>query len=129
MGRTVNDITARQWVGQPVCILLKDGNYYIGMVKRVTKKQVILAEARKSTPKGRSKRLLNAKNVQISGFLGSMLGAGNLGQLPFGGIGAGTQSPVNTGGFFGMLGKAWPMVKVGIGMIQTIWPLFRSFKI
>ncbi|MCZ8510997.1 hypothetical protein O9H85_00815 [Paenibacillus filicis] len=129
MGRTVIDTTARQWVGQPVYILLKDGNYYIGMVKRITKKQVILADARKSTQKGRSKQLSNAKNVQISGFLGSMLGAGNAGQLPFGGIGAGTQSPANTGGFFGTLGKAWPMVKVGIGMIQTIWPLFRSFKI
>ncbi|PUA39334.1 hypothetical protein C8Z91_07810 [Paenibacillus elgii] len=123
MAYNVNEKIARQWIGCPVCIQLSNGDFYIGTIKDVTKKQFILSEARKNVKKMKRK---NKNNPQISGILGSLFGMGNNGGIP----GPGTpNSETNTGGFFGMLGKAWPMMKIGFSVIQTMWPLFSSFKI
>lgn len=113
-----------QWIGQPVCIGLTNGEVYIAHVLDVRNGTIIF-----SGMKGTDKLPKNRKpnQAQISALLGSMLGS-ELG-APGGvasGIGGLAPTAGGTGGMGGMLGglsRMWPMFQMGLGMLRFITPL------
>jgi hypothetical protein len=135
---TIDD--AKRCVGQPVCVVMHDGSYYLGWITDVEKDDFIL-----SGHKGRNKMsrsaIQHADKARVAGFFPDMSAldfGGGWGAAPFsfapGGGGAppngGVQAPGNAGGgWMGMLGKAWPGIRMGIGMVQTLMPLLGGFKI
>jgi hypothetical protein len=137
---------ANRWIGHPVCVVLHDGSYYVGMVEGIDNDGLILSGARglgKLSPSISSK-----DKVRVSGFLQSMFGGGRATQPaaqaaggfnPFsagpvgGGLGAGfgggqANSGFGGGGFFGMVKQAWPHVRMGFQMVKTIMPMMQLFK-
>jgi hypothetical protein len=147
---TINRNNAKQWVGKPVFIELKDGRTYIGWVTGAERGQLSISgrrspkKVRGAAPKHRSGK------AQVSSFLpgmlGNMMGGGSLfggggGGAGLAGAAAGAGVPGvpgaeagggfglgGLGGFMGFLGKAMPMMKMGFGMIKTIMPLLKVFK-
>ncbi len=135
----VTSRNAKQWIGKPVYIELKDGSSYVGLVTGAERGQLIIS-GRRAPRKHRGGSSKRANKAQVSSFipglLGSMLGGGSLlggGASPAGagagaaeaggGLGLGGLS-----GIMGFMGKAWPMMKMGYGMIKTIMPMLQSFK-
>lgn len=84
--------------GQQVCVQLKDGTYLVGILEDIRNDELIL--------KG-----MRSDKAQVSGLLGSMLG----------GLGAGTPA-AGAGG-----SSLWSTIRVGMGMLQFIWPLLGRF--
>ncbi|CAM4403286.1 hypothetical protein [Paenibacillus tarimensis] len=106
-------------MGQVVGVTLRNGQYYIGRIVGVKDGELVLAGIRgegRVTGKG-GKR----DQAQISGFLGTLLG-GALGAPSAAGA-AGGALP----GMFGLVGRAWPTIKIGLGMLRYIWPLVGRF--
>jgi hypothetical protein len=146
---TINRNNAKQWVGKPVFIELKDGRTYIGWVTGAERGQLSIS-GRRSPKKVRgaaSKHRSGKAQVSsfLPGMLGNMLGGGSLfgggGGAGLAGAAAGAGVPGvpgagaggslgfgGLGGFMGFLGKAMPMMKMGFGMIKTIMPLLQGFK-
>lgn len=122
-------ITAKQaekWTGQIVCVVLKDGSYYIGRVEGIRNGELSLAAVRMDGTLPPS--LKHADKAQVSGFLGNLLGG--LGALGGGGQAAAEEpqyeqetAPAN-GGFFQ---KMWPTIRMGLGMVKFVWPLVSKF--
>jgi hypothetical protein len=131
---------ARRCIGLPVCVILNDGNYYMGMVSGIVKGELILSDPK---PLGRVSPAVRSKDqVQVSGFLQSLLGLGGASNMPasnaFGAInpfaagpvGGGLANAVPGGGaFFGMFKQMWPTVSFGLQMVKSITPLMGLFKI
>jgi len=115
-------------VGKPVCVVLNDGSYYIGMLTGTDGSSIAMNGIRGSgrLTKGTRKRkgLRRGEQARISGLLGSLFGGGGLSPAATGLFGGGTGG--GKPGFWRML---WPGLKFGIGMIQTILPLLSLFKI
>lgn len=116
---------ARNWLGMPVCTVLRDGTYYLGIVTGVENGELILSGTKGlgkwGTPHGTSEK------AQISGFLGSLFGGGAGAFNPL--ANAGAAGGIGTGGMFGSLTKMWPAIRFGLSMLQTIIPLFGGLKI
>ncbi|MCC3371530.1 hypothetical protein [Cohnella sp. REN36] len=132
----------RPWIGAPVCVVLKDGSYYVGYISEVGRGHFTL-HGEKSPRKWRGSRSRPSGSVRTSGLLGlaSSLFGGGLGGGLGGLLGGGAGLPgaagalgaggigATGGGMFGMLGKAWPGIKLGFGMLRTIMPLLGGLKL
>ncbi|WP_143111580.1 hypothetical protein [Paenibacillus sp. BC26] len=151
--------SAKQWIGQPVYIELKDGSAYWGFVTEAKSGQLIVSGQRSpyttkmiSTKRGGKA----AVSGFIPGLLGSMvggksmfgggigslfsgaggLGGGSIGSGLAGGLGGGSIGSGLAGGFgnfesfmgvMGNMGKTFPMMKMGYGMIKSIMPILKMF--
>lgn len=133
---------ARHWIGHPVCVVLNDGSYYVGIVEGIDNDELILSGAKggeKMSGSGRSKG-----PAQVSGLLQSIFGGGQAFNPPagspagafnpFAAGAAGGRQPVagpgpGGGGFFGMVRQMWPTISFGLQMVRTIMPLMGAFKI
>ncbi|PWW02747.1 hypothetical protein DFQ01_10822 [Paenibacillus cellulosilyticus] len=149
-GRVLAVKKAYRCIGQPVCVLLNDGNCYVGTVQAIHNHQLILSETRscgRVKPSDRSK----TPEVQVSGLLDSLIGG--IGALnSFGGLfkpmlsgpsglsGAGVQKqeelqgPSGLGGgqqsgFNGSFKQMLPTFQIGLNVVKSIMPLMGMFKI
>jgi hypothetical protein len=127
--------TAKQWVGQLVCVALNDGSYYVGKVTDVRKGELFLAGV-----KGKRKitgRKSLKKQVKVSGLLGSLFGGFGLLRPFFGGgkglfrggadgASRGGTDGASSGGGLGFFGKIIPGIRIGFKMMKFIWPLFSK---
>jgi len=137
----------RQFQGQPVCIVLKDGSYYLGWITDIERDEVVLSGRRGSGKMSRAS-VNQAEKALVSaflpGFLGPMFGGGQGGGptgfqpgggFPFGNQAAGKQGggagagQLAGGGLFDMVGRWWPRIRMGIGMMRTIMPLLGGLKL
>ncbi len=147
---------ARRWIGQVVCLALKDGRYYVGYISDIKNGEIILSGAKGAGKV--SKKPRKRDKAKVSGLLGTLFGnpansTGSAfpqmgGNFPFSGMGNAVsptqQAPANPsgtagGGIFGsgsglgsmvgFLQKSWPTIKVGWGMLQYIMPLLGRFNI
>jgi small nuclear ribonucleoprotein (snRNP)-like protein len=130
---------AKRLRGQPVCVVLNDGSYYVGWITGIEKNEFILsANKGKGKHKHTSRR---SEKAMISGFLpglGSLFsgagGGGLLNNAPngsgdVGGSASGSFGWLDgLGGFMGFMQKAIPMFRMGFGMVKTIMPLFGGLK-
>ncbi|TJY44052.1 hypothetical protein E5161_01245 [Cohnella pontilimi] len=136
---TVRIEDVKEWIDQPVAVILHDGSYYIGRLRQVNDKTVTLAGYKKlgKLPKSARARLDKTK---ISAFFPgnvpfSPWGAGGWPQ-PFGFSPAGMFPPAGggagkggggllggIGGFFGTMRKIWPGIQFGMGLVKTIMPI------
>jgi len=145
--RTALTARARRLVGTPVCIEMKDGSRYIGTIAEVGNGKLMLAGA-KSRGRGRGRGRSSSKRPTKAKVSGLLPGFGSFMGLPaaaFGGGGGGAAleaaAPAQAAGggglfggfggglegFMGFMGKAMPMVQMGMGMIKTIMPLLKGF--
>ncbi|UKS29555.1 hypothetical protein LOZ80_11700 [Paenibacillus sp. HWE-109] len=135
-------------LGTPVCVVLKNGSLYYGVLNQIQGDKVILQGFKGSRRFSRNKA--NAK-AQISnlGGLGGLLGGGGgglggmLGLLGGGGLGGllgGGSSGLmgglgkvgaakGTAGAGGFLGNMGSFFKLGMGVISFIMPLMKNFSI
>jgi hypothetical protein len=118
--------TVKHWIGQPVCVVLKDGSYYVGMVEGIDGEKLKLAGTQGPGIWGSS--FDTEDRVQVSGFLQSLTGGlpGNAaGGLTTGqGLGGG-----GGGSFFDTVKQWWPTITFGMQMVRSIMPLLGMFKI
>jgi len=130
---------ARRLIGTPVCIELKNGSAYIGRIESVENGQLIFAGMKRKRAGNYRRTGKAAKKARVSGLFpgfDSFMG------FPFGGAGAAggaaAQAQGQTGGgllgglgglegIMGFMNKAMPMIKMGMGVIKTIMPLFKGF--
>ncbi|MBP3963059.1 hypothetical protein [Paenibacillus lignilyticus] len=138
--------SAKQWIGQPVYIELKDGSTYWGFVTEAKSGQLIVSGQRSpyttkmvSTKRGGKA----AVSGFIPGLLGSMVGGssmfgGGIGGIfsGAGGLGGGSLGNGLAGSFgnfesimglMGNMGKTFPVMKMGYGMIKSIMPILKMF--
>lgn len=117
---------------QPVCIVLKDGSYYVGWIEGVQGGELTLSGVRGTdrwNPQSARKCWEKAK---VSA-LGAATETAAAAQPAASGVGA------TTGGLLGGLGglddlmgfmqKALPIMKMGMDMIKTIMPLMGGLKL
>ncbi|REE68760.1 hypothetical protein A8990_13626 [Paenibacillus taihuensis] len=130
--------SAKQWIGQPVCIELMDGRSYIGWVTEAESGQLVLSGQRIPNPadKATISGLFPGMLGSMVGGGGSMFGGGGGGLLQnAGSIGKGLGGGILGGGFgsiggiMGFMGNAFPMIKMGYGMIKSIMPMLKMFNI
>ncbi len=132
-----------QWVGQPVCVVLKNGSCYMGYITKVNNGSFRFAGTKERKGMTRSS-FRRAGRARVSGLfpLTNGLGFGGGGLNPFGmNPGFGGQAPGlaqngqgvgglgGLGGFMGMFKKYWPGIQMGLGMVKTIMPLLGGLKI
>ncbi|OAB40305.1 hypothetical protein [Paenibacillus antarcticus] len=108
----------RKWIGYPVCAVLKDGSYIVGKVIDVKDNHLIIAglegEGKLSNhPNQRDK-------AKVSGILDMLFGGKPQSPQPAGGTD--TSSPTSNG-----IGKIIPGIRVGMNVLQYIWPLMGKF--
>lgn len=150
-GRVLAVKKANRCIGQPVCVLLNDGNCYVGTVQAIHNHQLILSETRSCGRVNLSNRS-KTPEVQVSGLLDSLIGG--IGALnSFGGVlkpmlsgpsgfgGAGVQkqedsdspsAPTGGGqqnGFYGSFKQMMPTIQIGLNVVKSIMPLMGMFKI
>ena len=124
---------ARRLAGEPVCVVLNDGTYYIGRIQGVQNGQLLLAGAK---GQGRMRTPASRKGkAKVSGLFPA-LGGGLLGGAAAGGAGA--AGAAAGGGLLGGLGglaglmsfmkQAWPIVQMGMGVVKSIMPLMNLFN-
>jgi len=130
---------ARRMSGQPVCVVLKDGSYYVGWITDVQKDQIWLS-GHKGTgyiPESRIKRGSKAEtSAWMADWMIPAFGGGADG-FPFGFQAPGSQpasfgSPAGIAsgnGFLNMLKSAWPSIQMGINMVRTIMPLLSGLRL
>ncbi|MWC30507.1 hypothetical protein [Paenibacillus sp. MMS18-CY102] len=153
-GKVLAAKKANHCLGQLVCVLLNDGNCYVGTVQAVQNHQLILSGTRscgRVKPSNRSK----SPEAQVSGLLGSLLGGigafnsfGSMASIfkpmlsgPSGFLGAGVQKQEDVkgpsgpaggeqqNGFNGSFKQMLPTIQFGLNMVQSIMPLMGMFKI
>ncbi|WP_261304242.1 hypothetical protein [Paenibacillus andongensis] len=122
----------------PVCVVLKNGSLYYGVLNELQGDQVILQgfKGNRKLPRNKVKAKAQISNL---GGLGSLLGGGGLGSMLgllggggsgglLGGLGKGgaATGAAGGGGFFGNIGSFF---KLGMGVISFIMPLMKNFSI
>ncbi|WP_127492070.1 hypothetical protein [Paenibacillus glycanilyticus] len=156
-GRILAVKKASRCIGQPVCVLLNDGNCYVGTVQAIHDHQLILSETRSCGIVNLSDHS-RTPEIQVSGLLDSLIGGigaiNSFGSMatglfkpmlsgPSGQSGAGvqtkqedTKSPASgqaageqQSSFFGSFKQMLPTIQVGLNMVKTIMPLMNMFKI
>jgi hypothetical protein len=133
-------------LGTPVCVVLKDGSLYYGVLNELQGNQVILQgfKGNRKLPRNKDKAKAQISNL---GGLGGLLGGGGLGNMLgllggggsgglfgggsnglLGGLGKGgaATGTAGGGGFFGNIGSFF---KLGMGVISFIMPLMKNFSI
>ncbi|WP_336773242.1 hypothetical protein [Paenibacillus sp. MMO-58] len=156
-GRVLAVKKANRCIGQPVCVLLNDGNCYVGTVQAIHDHQLILSETRNCGRVNLSDRS-KTPEIQVSGLLDTLIGGigalNSFGSMatglfkpmlsgPSGFSGAGVQTKLEDtkspssgqadGGqqnhFFGSFKQMMPTIQVGLNMVKSIMPLMNMFKI
>ncbi len=122
---------ARRLAGQPVCVVLNDGTYYIGRIQGVRNGQLMLAgtkgQGRMRTPASRKgKAKVSGLFPALGGGLlgGAAGGAGAAGAAAGGGLLGGLGG---LAGFMGFMSKAMPIIQMGMGVVKSIMPLMSLF--
>lgn len=139
----------RKLQGQPVCVVLRDGSYYIGWLAGIENNEIVLS-GRKGSGKMSGKSVKQTEKALVSGLLPAWMepaATGNMPANPFGFLTGGgfpfnnqalpgggqaqggTQPTGSLSDMFGMIGKWWPKIRMGIGMVQTIMPLLTGLKL
>ncbi|GFN32292.1 hypothetical protein [Paenibacillus xylaniclasticus] len=145
---------ANRYIGQPVCVLLNNGECYVGTVQAIHDHQLLLSESRscgRVKPSNRSK----SPEVQVSGLLDTLIGGigalNSLGTMaaslfkpnvsgpsfvPGTGVqkqeaSVGPLGPAGGGqdGFYGSFQQMLPTIQFGLNMVKSIMPLMGMFKI
>lgn len=132
-------------LGTPVCVVLKNGSLYYGVLNEIQGNQVILQGFKGNRKLPRSKAKAKAQISNLGG-LGGLLGGGGLGGMLglFGGGGSGGFFGGGSGGLLGGLGKGGAATgtagaggllsnmgsffKLGMGVISFIMPLMKNFS-
>ncbi|MBO9596633.1 MAG: hypothetical protein J7559_02255 [Cohnella sp.] len=124
---------ARRLAGQPVCVVLNDGTYYVGRIQGVRNGQLLLAGTQ---GQGRMRASSSRKGkAKVSGLFPA-LGGGLLGGAAAGGAGA-VGATAGGGllgglgglaGFMGFMSKAMPIIQMGMGVVKSIMPLMNLFN-
>ncbi|QMV39868.1 hypothetical protein [Cohnella cholangitidis] len=128
---------AKRMIGQPVCIELTNGSYYVGRIMGIENGQLILS-GKKGRGKLRRTSLQRTSKARVSGLfdgLGALMGNPGGAGAPIAGAAA---AQGGTGGLFGGLGgigefmgfinKAMPMIRMGMGVVKAIMPLLGGLK-
>lgn len=137
----------RKLQGQPVCVVLQDGSYYVGWLAGIEHNEIVLS-GRKGAGKLSRTAVKQAEKALVSGLLPGWTGSSAVapanpfgfqagGAFPFNnqagfGLPGGNQAqggPGATGGIFDTIGKWWPKIRMGIGIVQTIMPLLTGLKL
>jgi len=122
---------ARRLAGEPVCVVLNDGTYYIGRIQGVQNGQLLLAGAK---GQGRMRAPASRKGkakVKVSGLFpalgGGLLGggAGAAGAAAGGGLLGGLGG---LAGFMSFMSRAMPIIQMGMGVVKSIMPLMNLFN-
>lgn len=134
-------------LGTPVCVVLKNGSLYYGVLNEIQGDQVILQgfKGNRKLPRNKAKAKAQISNL---GGLGGLLGGGGglggmLGLLGGGGtggfFGGGSSgllggfgkggAATGTAGAGGFLGNIGSFFKLGMGVISFIMPLMKNFSI
>ncbi|MBB6669247.1 hypothetical protein [Cohnella nanjingensis] len=128
---------AKKWMGQPVCVVLKDGSYYVGYITKADHGSIYLAGQKGRTKMKRSSSS-RSHRARIAGLFSGLGATGTSAAFPFnqglggllgGGTGGGGLGNVGGGGLMGKFGKMWPGIRMGFGMLKTIMPLLGGFGI
>ncbi|MFF2479684.1 hypothetical protein [Paenibacillus sp. NPDC058071] len=146
---------AKRCVGQPVCVLLNNGDCYVGTVQSIYDHKLILSGTRNCGKVKLSDRS-KTPEVQVSGLLDSLIGGigaiNSFGSMASGlfkpisgpSVFSGAGSPINQkdaegqsgpaggeqqSGIFGSFKQMLPKFQVGFKMVKTIMPLMGMFKI
>jgi hypothetical protein len=131
-------LQAHDWIGVPVCAVLKDGTYHYGVIRGIQNNEIILQGFRGKKKLSKNKKRAKAQIAALGG-LGNMLGGlGGLGGMLGGGAGGlggfrgqsgptpGIGSGAGRGGFLSSMG-GW--MRIGMGVLSFIMPLMRGFSI
>lgn len=124
-------------LGTPVCVVLKNGSLYYGVLNEIQGDQVILQGFKGKRKLTRSKAKAKAQISNLGG-LGGLLGGGGLGGMLgllggggsgglLGGLGKGGAA-TGTAGAGGFLGNMGSFFKLGMGVISFIMPLMKNFS-
>lgn len=124
--------------GQPVCVVMKDGTYYVGLIGDIKSGQLTLSGVRgteKWNPQA-AKRSWQKAKISALGAAAAPAAAEAAGAAV--GTGAGSAGGVGPGSALGGFGglddlmgfmqKALPIMKMGMDMIKTIMPLMGGLK-
>ncbi|MDG0812612.1 hypothetical protein [Cohnella rhizosphaerae] len=126
------------YCGQPVCVLMKDGTYYVGLIGEIKRGELTLSGVRgkeKWNPQAAKRSWQKAKisalgaaaapaaaEVPVAAAGSGVAGAGGVGQ----GLGLGGLGGIDD--LMGFMQKALPLMKMGMDMIKTIMPLMGGLK-
>ncbi|XID94729.1 hypothetical protein ACF3MZ_09520 [Paenibacillaceae bacterium WGS1546] len=131
---------AGRMVGQPVCVELVDGSLYVGRIAGVRKGELLLA-GREIPSKPRSRKRKGKRKARVSGFFPGETGSlfGGFPAAEAGAAGAGVAQAEAGGGLLGglgglgglagimgFIGKAMPIIRMGMSVVKTIMPLFKG---
>ncbi|MFD2333397.1 hypothetical protein ACFSR7_29405 [Cohnella sp. GCM10020058] len=130
--------TARTYPGQPVCVLMKDGTYYVGLIGQIKGSELTLSGVRGTERWNPQAATRSWQKAKISALGAATEAAAATVPGAAAGAGAGA-SGVSLGGGLGGLGgmddlmgfmqKALPLMKMGMDMIKTIMPLMSGLKL
>ncbi|SFB44403.1 hypothetical protein SAMN05216312_108149 [Cohnella sp. OV330] len=134
--RTRKSLQAYQ--GQPVCILMKDGTYYVGLIGDIKGGELTLSGVRGSEKWNPQAAKRSWQKAKISALGAAAAPAVPAAEAAAPGTGAGSAGGVSLGSGLGGLGglddlmgfmqKALPLMKMGMDMIKTIMPLMGGLK-
>ncbi|MCC3376526.1 hypothetical protein [Cohnella sp. REN36] len=123
---------AKRLAGQPVCVELYDGRYYVGWIEGMEDGQLVLA-GRQGEGRMHPAEPLRTRRAKIAGLLPAVSAEGGAaaaegaaaegGIRGFGGFGLSTLTDL-----FGFMQKAMPVIKMGMNMVKSIMPLFGGLK-
>ncbi|MBB6671351.1 hypothetical protein [Cohnella nanjingensis] len=116
--------------GQPVCVVLNDGRYYVGWVAGVESGELVLS-GKQGDGRMRMSEPLRSRQAKIAGLLpaaaeGAGAAAGGAAAGGLGGFGGFGLSGLTD--LFGFMQKAMPVIKMGMSMVKTIMPLLGGLK-
>ncbi|MEK0315826.1 hypothetical protein [Cohnella sp. 56] len=126
--------------GQPVCVVLKDGSYCVGLIDQIQDGVLTLSGVRGTERWNPQAARRSWEKAKISA-LGAAVEQAGTGALPAatGGNAGTATSGASVGGLLGGLGglddlmgfmqKALPIMKMGMDMIKTIMPLMGGLKL
>ncbi|WP_217596406.1 hypothetical protein [Cohnella sp. GbtcB17] len=124
--------------GQPVCVVMKDGTYYVGLIGDIKSGQLTLSGVRgteKWNPQA-AKRSWQKAKISALGAAAAPAAAEAAGAaVGTGAVSAGGGGPGSALGglgglddLMGFMQKALPIMKMGMDMIKTIMPLMGGLK-
>jgi hypothetical protein len=130
-------MTAHDYIGVPICAVLKDGTYHYGVIRDIQGDQIFMQGFKAKKKLSKNKKRAKAQIAALGG-IGNMLGMlGGLGGL-FGGGSGGPSGNQGLGGLCqrfggstggGFMNSMGGWMKIGMGVLSFIMPLMRGFSI
>ncbi|MBB6735988.1 hypothetical protein [Cohnella zeiphila] len=114
--------------GGPVCVVLRDGRYYVGWVRGVRDGQLVLSGlpgSGRMPASGPSRRQLARISALVEEAEAAAAGGAAAGGAAAGGLFGGLGSLTDLMGF---MSKALPVIQMGMNMVKTIMPLLGGLK-